>query len=92
VECPGVASDEVLVMPKCDLTGKKRMVGNNVSHANNRTKMVQKPNVQKKRLFVPAMDRFVTLSVSTRALRTIDRIGIEAYARKLGIDLNKLID
>ncbi len=79
-------------MPKCDLTGKKRLVGNNVSHANNRTKMVQKPNVQKKRLFVPGMDRFVTLSVSTRALRTIDRIGIEAYARKLGIDLNKFID
>lgn len=77
-------------MPKCQLTGKRRLVGMNVSHAHNRTKTVQKPNVQKKRVYVPDEDRWVTVSVSTRALRTIDKIGIKAYARKLGIDFDKL--
>ncbi len=78
-------------MAKCKLTGKKRLVGNNVSHANNRTKTVQEPNVQKKRIFLPERDRWVTLTLSTRAMRTIDRIGLAAYARKQGLDLDKLI-
>jgi len=74
-------------MARCDLTGKKRLVGNNVSHANNRTKRVSQPNVQKKRVFIPEENRWVTLSLSTRALRTIDKIGVSAYARKLGIKI-----
>lgn len=77
-------------MPRCELTGKKRLVGNNVSHANNRTKMAQEPNVQRKRFFVPELDRWVTLNVSTRAMRTIDKIGLPAFARKLGIDLEQV--
>lgn len=77
-------------MAKCELTGKRRLVGNNVSHANNRTKKVQNPNVQKKRVYVPEEGRFVTLRISTRAMRTIDKIGIRAYAHKLGIDLKSL--
>lgn len=77
-------------MPKCQLTGKGRMVGMNVSHAHNRTKMVQNPNIQKKRIYVPEDGTWVTLHVSTRALRTIDKIGLKAYARKLGVDLKKL--
>jgi len=79
-----------MVMPKCDLTGKKRLVGNNVSHANNKTKMVQEPNIQKKRFFIPEMDRWVTLKVSTRAMRTIDKVGLLAYARAQGIRLDDL--
>jgi large subunit ribosomal protein L28 len=78
-------------MPKCDLTGKKRLIGNNVSHANNRTKMVQRPNVQKKRIWVPEENRWVTLHLSTRAVRSIDRVGLYAYARKHGLDVKELV-
>lgn len=78
-------------MPKCQLTGKKRLIGNNVSHANNRTKKAQMPNVQKKRVFVPEEGRFVTLNLSTRAIRSIDRLGLKAYAHKLGIDIKDLL-
>jgi large subunit ribosomal protein L28 len=66
-------------------------VGHNVSHANNRTRKVQMPNVQKKRIYVPEEGRFVTISVSTRALRTIDKMGLKAYAHKLGIDIKDLM-
>jgi len=78
-------------MAKCDITGKKRLVGMNVSHAHNRNKTVQKPNIQRKRIFIPELDRWATLNVSTRALRTIDRIGLAAFAQKQGLDLEKLI-
>jgi large subunit ribosomal protein L28 len=77
-------------MAKCALTGKKRLVIMAVSHAHNRTKKVQHPNIQKKRCYIPEEDRWVTLKVSTRAIRTIDRIGLLAYARKLGVDLDKI--
>jgi large subunit ribosomal protein L28 len=77
-------------MAKCKLTGKRRLVGMNVSHAHNRNKTVQNPNIQKKRIYIPEEARWVTMRISTRALRTIDRIGLLAYARKLGVDLNKL--
>lgn len=72
-------------MPKCDLTGKRRMMTNNVSHANNRTKIWKFPNVQKKRVFVPELGRWLTLHLSTRAIRTIDKIGLLAFLRKQGL-------
>jgi len=77
-------------MAKCELTGKKRLVIMSLSHAHNRSKKVQNPNIQKKRCYIPEQDRWVTLRVSTRAMRTIDRIGLLAYARKLGVDIDKL--
>ncbi len=79
-------------MPKCDMTGKKRLVTNKVSHANNRTKSSQSPNVHKKRIFVPEMDQWVTMNLSTRAQRTIDKIGLAAFARKEGVDLKKFVN
>ncbi len=78
-------------MAKCELTGKRRLVGNNVSHANNRTKKEQQPNIQKKRFYIPEFDRWVCLKVSTRAMRTIDRIGLPAFAKKNGISLVDLL-
>lgn len=59
----------------CELTGKKPLVGNNVSHANNRTKMRQLPNLKVKRIWVPEENRFVTLKISTSALRTLKKKG-----------------
>lgn len=60
---------------KCDVTGKSRLVGNLVSHANNHSKMVQRANVQKKRVFVPELGKWVVARVSANGLRTISKIG-----------------
>jgi large subunit ribosomal protein L28 len=65
----------------CELTGKKAMVGNNVSHALNRTKRVFNANLVKKRFYIPEEDKWVTLKVSTSALKTINRIGISAVIK-----------
>ena len=66
----------------CDLTGKRPQVGNNVSHANNKTKRRFYPNLQKKRFYIPEEDAWVTLKVSTSALRTINKNGISAVLKK----------
>ncbi len=71
----------------CDLSGKKSLVGNRVSHAKNRTKVRLLPNLQKKKIFVPSLGKFVKLRVSTHALKTVNKIGIEAYCAKVGIQL-----
>ena len=71
----------------CQITGKKVMVGNNVSHAKNRNKRKFYPNLQTKKFFVPETGETVILKVSTSALRTIDKKGIAsvlAEARKNG--------
>ena len=62
----------------CQITGKKVMVGNNVSHAKNRTKRKFYPNLQTKKFFVPETGETVILKVSASALRTIDKKGIAA--------------
>jgi len=66
----------------CDITGKKPQVGNNVSHANNKTKRRFNPNLQKKRFYIPEEDKWITLKVSTSALRTINKNGISAVLKK----------
>jgi len=63
---------------KCQVTGKGPMVGNNVSHANNKTKRRFLPNLQSRRFWVESENRWVRLRVTTRALRTIDKNGIES--------------
>ena len=62
----------------CQITGKKPQVGKNVSHANNKTKRRFLPNLQKKRFFIPEEDRWITLKVSTKAIKTINKLGITA--------------
>jgi large subunit ribosomal protein L28 len=69
-------------MAKCQLTGKRRLVGNNVSHVYNKTKRVQKPNIQCKRIWVPEEQTFIRIKLSTRALRTVTKVGLYAYIRK----------
>ena len=66
----------------CDLTGKRAMVGNNVSFSNKKTKRRFNPNLQKKRFYVPELKEWITLKVSASALRTIDKIGISAAVEK----------
>lgn len=67
----------------CKITGKRPMVGNNVSHAKNRTKRRYLPNLQYKRIWLEKEKRFVRLRLTPRALRTIDKRGIEAVLADL---------
>ncbi len=72
---------------RCKLTGKGPLVGNNVSHAHNKTKRRQLPNLQSKKLFVPELGRTVRIKMSVCAMRTIDGMGLMAYLRKNGLQL-----
>ena len=67
----------------CEVTGKGPMSGNNVSHANNRTRRRFLPNLQRHRFWVAAEKRYVTLRLSCRAMRTIDKKGIEAVLAEM---------
>ena len=71
-------------MARSQITGKRRMRARNVSHSNIKTPRWQQVNVQKRRLWVPELGRFVTLKLTTRDLRTIDKIGVVAYAKRHG--------
>lgn len=62
----------------CQVTGKRPMSGNNVSHANNKTRRRFLPNLHYRRLWVESEKRYVSLRVSNRGLRTIDKNGIDA--------------
>ncbi len=66
----------------CELTGKSAMVGNNVSHAMNKTKRKFNANLVKKRFFIPEEDKWITLKISTSALKTINKIGISAALKE----------
>ena len=68
----------------CEVTGKRPMAGNNVSHANNHTKRRFRPNLHYHRFYVPSEDRFVRLRVSAAGMRIIDKRGIEAVLQDLG--------
>ena len=71
-------------MPRvCQVTGKKTLSGHNVSHANNKTKRRFMPNLHERRFWVPSEKRWIKLRVSTNALRTIDKNGIEAVIADL---------
>jgi len=71
----------------CAVTGKRPMAGNNVSHAHNKTRRVQRPNLQSKRIYVPEEDRTVRVRLSARALRSVDKVGLLPYLRSLGLTL-----
>jgi large subunit ribosomal protein L28 len=74
----------------CQLTGKRPIAGNNVSHSNRRTKRRFLPNLIKKRFFIPETGEWVTLKVATSTLRTINKLGIYEYlkdAQRKGMDV-----
>jgi large subunit ribosomal protein L28 len=66
----------------CELTGKKAMVGNNVSHAMNKTKRKFDVNLLKKRFYIPEEDKWVTLRVSASAIKDINKKGISAVMKE----------
>ncbi len=73
-------------MPRvCQITGKKGLKGNRVSHANNKTRHVQQPNLHKKKLFIPELNRHVTVKLSSHGLRIVDRKGAYKALKELGL-------
>ena len=67
----------------CQVTGKRALVGNTVSHANNKNKTRSEPNLQKHRFWVPSMRRWITLRVSAHGLRIINKRGIDTVAAEI---------
>ena len=76
---------------KCKLTGIGPMAGNNVSHAHNKTRRVQLPNLQWKRIYIPELDRTVRVRLTTRAIRTIDKKGLMAFLRDQNLKLKDIL-
>jgi len=66
----------------CQITGKRPQVGNNVSHANNKTKRRFYPNLQTKRFFVPEENKWITLKLCTKAIKTINLKGISLVLKE----------
>ena len=74
----------------CQVTGKAPMVGNNVSHANNKTKRRFLPNLQRRRFWIESENRWINLRLTNNALRTIDKNGIDAVLAELRANGQKL--
>lgn len=72
---------------RCQLTGKSNNVANNVSHSKRRSKRVQQANIISKRLFLPSKKRWVRLKVSTQALRSIEKVGVEEFLKRSGMSV-----
>ena len=74
----------------CQVTGKRPMVGNNVSHANNRTRRRFQPNLHNHRFWVESENRFVRLRVSSKGMRIIDKHGIDKVLTDMRADGQKV--
>jgi large subunit ribosomal protein L28 len=74
-------------MAKSEITGKRKLRARNVSHSNAKTPRWQKINVQRRRLWVPELGRFVSVKVATADLRSIGKVGLMAYAKRHGYRL-----
>lgn len=72
---------------RCDITGKGVQVGHRVSHSNIKNKHRFLPNLQKKRFWSDALKKFVSIKVSTSTIRTIDKVGLDLFAKRFGIKL-----
>ena len=71
----------------CKLTGKKPLRGNRVSKSNNRTNRFQYPNLQRKKIFVPELNKSITIKMSVKAMKIIDKLGLMSYLKKQGLTL-----
>ena len=83
LEIPRVFGGERIMARVCQVTGKRPVSGNNVSHAKNRTRRRFLPNLHQHRFWVPSQKRFVSLRVSTKGMRIIDKLGIEQVLEDL---------
>ena len=76
---------------RCQLTGVGPLTGNRVSHSHRKTKMRQLPNLQKKRIYIPELDRWVKVKLSTRALRTVTKKGLLKFLKDEGLTLKQVL-
>ena len=74
----------------CNITGKKPLVGNNVSKSHRKTKRKQFPNLQSKKIFVPELGKSIQIKLSTKAMKTIDKYGLLPYLKKQGLTLSDI--
>ncbi|BBM89655.1 50S ribosomal protein L28 [Spirochaetota bacterium] len=75
----------------CKITGKKTRSANNVSHANNKTKRKQYPNIIKKSMYIPALKKRAVIKISTKALKTINKIGLAPTLKKAGLKIDDIL-
>lgn len=75
---------------KCKLTGKKPLRGNRVSKANNKTNRFQYPNLQKKKIFIPELNKTVKIKLSVKAMKIVDKLGLLPYLKKQGLSLSDI--
>ena len=75
----------------CKITGKRPLVANNVSKANNKTKRRQLPNLQNKKIFVPELGKSVRFKVSANALKSIDKNGLLVFLKKKNLTLSDVL-
>ena len=75
----------------CAISGKRLLVGNNVSKSNIKTKRRQLPNLQLKSIYVPELGKSVKIKVSVAALKTIDKIGLVKYLKKQDLQLSDIV-
>jgi len=75
----------------CKITGKRPLVANNVSKANNKTKRRQLPNLQNKKIFIPELGKSVRIKVSTKALKSIDKEGLMIFLKKKKLTLADIL-
>jgi|TARA_B100000700_G_scaffold201087_1_gene221235 large subunit ribosomal protein L28 len=75
----------------CVISGKRPLVGNNVSKSNVKTKRRQLPNLQMKKIFIPELNKTVRLKLSVSAIKTIDKIGLLSYLKKQQLKLSDIL-
>ena len=75
----------------CAISGKRPLVGNNVSKSNVKTKRRQLPNLQMKKIFIPELNKTVRLKLSVSAIKTIDKIGLLSYLKKQQLKLSDIL-
>ena len=75
---------------RCQISGKSHQNGHRVSHANNKTHHIFESNLQSKRVFVPELGKYVRIRLSTRMLRTIDKLGFATTLKKYKIKLKDI--
>jgi large subunit ribosomal protein L28 len=85
----GLQTGNLTMSRKCQLTGKKANNAYAVSHSHRRTKKLQEVNLQWKRVWWAQGNRWVKLQLSTKAIKTLEKNGLQAMAKEMGIDLNR---
>ena len=75
---------------ECEVTSKKPVAGNNVSHAKNRTRRRFLPNLQNRKFWVESENRWISMRISSAALRTIDKLGIDAVIARMRSEGKKI--